>query len=198
MELTLLIISYENSQNKCGIMPAYNAARYITESIESILKQTFTDIEVIIVNNGSTDNTVNIINSFEDGRIRLRENVHDFIGSLNLGVSRAKGKYIARMDADDIMLPGRLQVQYEFMESNPEVDISGTWLKTFGDVEYEMRKDVHPIGLQLQAITYTPVYHPSVIFKQEIITHFPCVDGIYQVYDKAYLYAEDYRLGYTC
>ena len=89
-------------------MPVYNASRYLRDCIDSILSQSFTDFELLIVDDGSTDDSVEIIRSYSDSRIRLIENKHDYIGSLNLLLQEARGKYIARMDADDVMLPNRL------------------------------------------------------------------------------------------
>lgn len=106
-------------------LPVYNRAKYIGECIESILQQTFTDFELLIVDDGSTDETCDVILSYNDPRIRLILGEHDYIGSCNRLYDEAKGKYIARMDSDDLMLPNRLRIQYEYMESHPEVDILG-------------------------------------------------------------------------
>lgn len=85
-------------------MPVYNASRYLRDCIDSILSQSFTDFELLIVDDGSTDDSVEIIRSYSDSRIRLIENKHDYIGSLNLLLQEARGKYIARMDADDVIM----------------------------------------------------------------------------------------------
>lgn len=155
------------------VMPAYNASEYIRESIDSILEQTYNNFELIIIDDGSADTTIEIINAYQDERIRLIYNEHDFIGSLNLGMTKARGKYIVRMDSDDIMLPERLQKQYDFMEANPSIDISGTWMKTFGQSKREMNNAVNHIGLQLQSIFFTPVYHPTAIFKKKDYIYLP-------------------------
>ncbi|WP_165026670.1 glycosyltransferase family 2 protein [Dysgonomonas sp. ZJ279] len=176
------------------VMPTYNASEYISVSIDSILEQIYEDFELIIIDDGSTDNTIAIISTFRDDRICLIRNDHDFIGSLNLGMTRARGKYIVRMDSDDIMLPNRLQIQYNFMEINPSIDVSGTWMKTFGQREKEMRNAVNHNALQLQSILFTPIYHPTAIFRKEVIYNFPKVNGNYQIYNKEYIYAEDYKL----
>lgn len=85
-------------------MPVYNASRYLRDCIDSILSQSFTDFELLIVDDGSTDDSVEIIRSYSDSHIRLIENKHDYIGSLNLLLQEARGKYIARMDADDVIM----------------------------------------------------------------------------------------------
>jgi glycosyltransferase involved in cell wall biosynthesis len=103
------------------VLPVYNEEKYIGESIESMLNQSFCDFECIIINDGSVDNTENIIRSFKDQRIRMMTNEEN-IGlskSLNKGIRVSKGDYIARMDANDIALESRLEEQFIFMESHP-------------------------------------------------------------------------------
>lgn len=113
-------------------MPMYNASQYLRECIDSILLQTFTDFELLIVDDGSTDDSCDIVRSYNDSRIRLIENKHDYIASLNMLLDEAKGKYIARMDADDVMMPYRLEKQYNYMEQNIEVDVLGGGMSLFG------------------------------------------------------------------
>ena len=87
------------------MMVVHNGEKYIYDCMESISKQTFSDFELLIVNDGSTDRTREIILSFKDSRIKLIDNTHDYIDSLNIGLNESNGEYIARIDADDIMLP---------------------------------------------------------------------------------------------
>ena len=91
------------------VMPVYNAARWLRECMESILSQDFTDFELIVADDGSTDDSRAIVRSFADARIRLLELPHDYIGTLNRMLAEARGRYICRMDADDLMVPGRLR-----------------------------------------------------------------------------------------
>lgn len=95
-------------------MPVYNREDYINECIDSILHQSFQNVEIIIVDDGSTDNTCALIESYQDSRIKLVKNRHNYIESTNLLFELAQGKYIARIDSDDIMLPKRLETQYFF------------------------------------------------------------------------------------
>ena len=108
------------------VMPVYNSGKYVNEAIRSVLAQSFDDFEFIIVDDGSTDNTQSIIHSFVDTRIKFIQNKHDFIGSLNRGMSSATGKYVARMDADDIMHIDRLKIQHAVMQRHSEITICGT------------------------------------------------------------------------
>jgi len=115
------------------LMPVYNAERYVGKAIESILKQTFKDFEFLIINDNSTDNSLSIINSYHDPRITLFSNKNNcgLSYTLNRGIEIAKGEYIARMDADDISLPKRLEKQIKFMENHPEIGICGAWIHSF-------------------------------------------------------------------
>lgn len=119
------------------VMPVFNGEKFIKDSIESTLNQTFTDFEFIIVNDGSTDNTKEIIESYKDRRIKLY-NLNKNLGpgmAANVAISYCRGKYIARMDADDIQHPSRLLRQYEFLEQNPKVSLVYSNVDFFPDNE---------------------------------------------------------------
>ena len=109
------------------VLSAYNAEKYIKEAVDSILMQTFTDFEFIIINDGSMDNTLSILQSYNDKRLNIisREN-KGIVASSNEGLDIAKGKYIARMDADDISLPTRFEKQVEFLDDNVDYVVVGT------------------------------------------------------------------------
>ena len=113
-------------------MPTYNMATFLLECIPSILEQDYGNFELIIVNDGSTDQTAEVVHSFPDNRIVYVRREHDYMASMNAGVRLAKGKYIIRMDADDLMLQGRIRKQVEYMEAHPEVDVCGSGMKNFG------------------------------------------------------------------
>jgi glycosyltransferase involved in cell wall biosynthesis len=152
------------------VMPAYNAEKYITEAINSILSQTFTDFEFIIINDASTDSTKEIIGSFQDPRIKLINNEQNqgVANSLNIGIAEAKGKHIARMDADDISLPHRLQTQFDFMEQNPEIDICGSWIETFGDNQRIIKVPEKYDDIKDELFFSCPMLHPTLIFKKNL------------------------------
>lgn len=117
------------------LMPAYNSEKYIAEAIDSILNQTFTDFEFIIINDGSTDNTAKIIRNYarKDLRIRFINNRQNrgFIKRLNDCLDLASGEYVAKMDSDDISLPTRLEKQVEFLDSHPDIGMVGCGLQAF-------------------------------------------------------------------
>lgn len=114
-------------------MPAYNAEKYVAEAIESVLKQSFGDFEFIIVDDGSTDETLSIIRSYQDARIKLILSSHDFIASLNTGLNTVTSKYTARMDADDRMHIDRLKIQYSRLEESPQITVCSSWMASFGE-----------------------------------------------------------------
>jgi len=126
------------------IMSVYNSESFLREAVDSILSQTFKDFEFVIINDGSTDGTRAILESYKDSRIVL---VHQgnmgLTRSLNKGISMARGKYIARQDADDISMPNRLQTQFEYMETNVNIGLVGSYYfiidengKTISEVGY--------------------------------------------------------------
>lgn len=177
------------------LMPVYNGERYLRESIESILNQTFTDFEFLIINDGSTDNSKEIILSYNDPRIRYVENEKNISlnPTLNKGLQLSTSKYIARMDCDDISLPERLEKQVGFMESNPNIGICGTYLKTIGknqNNKWSLPKNHN--GICCELLFTSPIYHPTAMFRNDIIKQF----NLY--YHPDFFFAEDYELWSRC
>jgi glycosyltransferase involved in cell wall biosynthesis len=151
------------------VMPVYNREQYLKESIESILNQTFTDFEFIIVDDQSTDSSWQIIQDYaaKDSRIVAVKNngKKGCYSARNCGNRLAKGKYIAVMDSDDIALPERLQTQFDFMEQNPNIDICGSWAKTFGDRDETIKILQYHEEIRDETFFYCPMIHPSVAFR---------------------------------
>jgi len=156
------------------LMPAYNAGKYIAEAIESVLQQSFKDFQLLIINDGSTDNTEEIISSFIDERIVLINQSHKGIAvALNKGLSKAHSIYIARFDADDICFPQRLQQQVSFLDNHAGYIIVG------GEAEYISEDGQHlfdfkSIGHTHQEIiqkiySYCPFIHSSVMYRKEAV-----------------------------
>lgn len=171
-------------------MPVYNCENFLKEAIDSVLNQSFTDFEFLIIDDGSTDRTLSIIESYKDERIVLIRNEHNFIGSLNCGLARARGKYIARMDADDIMHQDRLKVQYTVMEECPEIDICSSWMYAFGkDVSKTLLSTLsgQVVSPVITLLKYNFVYHPTVMYRTEFMrTH--------RLEYQSYEHAEDLKL----
>jgi len=174
------------------LMSVFNCEEYLHESIESILGQTFSDFEFIIVNDGSTDKTDNIIKEFEDERIVYVKNKSN-IGlsrSLNIGINKAKGKYIARIDADDIAVVRRLDIQYKFMKNNPEYGLTSSCISVIN--EKGVVKEEKCSYLNTEDIFYllhfrNCIAHSSVMFKKEIVIN----ENGYNVNIR---FAQDYEL----
>ena len=169
-------------------MPVYNGEPYLKESIESILNQTYRQIEFIIVNDGSTDNSWNVINEYaqKDRRIvALTQNNIGLTKSLNKCINIAKGEYIARQDSDDISLYNRLEKQLPWLKDKGfDLCSSRTWLI--------QEKRISPrVGFYLPKpmilCLYNPFVHGTYLFKKNVITE---IGG----YDESFLYAQDYRL----
>jgi len=172
------------------LMPAYNAYEYIGVAIESILNQTFTDFEFIIINDGSTDKTAQIIGEYakRDKRIKLVNNSKNkgLIGVLNEGLDLAHGEYIARMDSDDISLPTRFEKQIKYMDGHQQCGVLGTWFQCFGN-----STDIvcHPKRIKLLNILAGQfVGHPTVMLRKSVIDKYDFR------YDMNYKHAEDYEL----
>lgn len=148
------------------ILPVYNGASYLSESIESILKQTFRDFELLIINDASADNSCEIIKSFSDRRIVYLEHNQNMglVAALNNGIFHSKGRYIVRMDQDDVSLPDRLAMQFDFMEKNPDCIVSGTQVKVIGGpgkLEYPLTDHECRVNL----VFSPPFAHPAVIMR---------------------------------
>ena len=150
------------------LLPAYNAEKYLVEAVDSILKQTFVDFELLIIDDGSTDNTLNIINSFKDSRIRIVKHAENngLIFSLNEGLSLAKSKYILRMDADDIALPNRLKVQVDFMNQHQEIAAAGSFYHVIGREEVQ-KMPTSNNTIKVHMLFHTAMAHPTMILRRE-------------------------------
>ncbi|MFA6797435.1 MAG: glycosyltransferase [Candidatus Paceibacterota bacterium] len=164
-----------NSENiKVSIlMPVFNAEKYLRKAIDSIILQTEKKWELILVDDGSTDNSIDVVSSYQDDRIKYFKKEHSgIVDTLNFGLSKCSGKYIARMDSDDISKPERLEKQIKFMEDNSFV-LSGTFADIIdcldnitGNIEY-LPKENKKIKLFL--LFHNPFIHSSVIFNKNII-----------------------------
>lgn len=180
------------------IMSVYNSEKYLKESIESILTQTYKNFEFIIIDDGSTDNSLNVISQYkkEDNRIKVitREN-RGLVYSLNEGIALAKGEYIARMDGDDISINYRLEKQLSFLEENEDISILGSSIYVFGNRDIEQmgksekwfeqklaQQDLEKIFLHACAIP-----HPTIMMRKSIF-------NVLKGYKDDFKTAEDYDL----
>ena len=172
-------------------MPVHNGEAFVAGAIESILDQTFRDFEFLIIDDGSTDRSVRIIEGYGDSRIRLVRNEQqvELIRTLNRGLELARGRYVARMDADDVSLPKRLERQVGFLEANPGVGACGTWIVTMGDREGEIwRFPESAEEIRCRLLFGASLAHPTVCMRRSAFVRHRLQ------FDEAYPHAEDYQL----
>lgn len=160
----------------CVLMATYNDERYLQSALDSILNQTYTDFELLVVNDGSTDRTVDILQhcAARDARIRVVncEANGGLARALNIGLAQTRAQFVARMDADDIALPQRLQRQMDYLQAHPEIDVLGTFSE---DIDESGRRTGRirrmPVGVRKNAdlVWTNPVIHPTVVFRADKI-----------------------------
>lgn len=170
------------------VLPVYNSALYIEESLVSMLHQTYPDFEIIVIDDGSTDGTLQKIQAFADPRIRLiahQEN-RGLVGTLNEGLSLARGEYIARMDGDDIALPERLERQVAYLDAHPEVGVLGTQAHLLGIDKVTTKPLVHE-EIRVWQLFHCTFVHPTVMLRRSVIEN----HGIRYL---PYPHAEDYEI----
>lgn len=174
------------------IMPVYNAERYVAEAIDSILGQTYKDFEFIIINDGSTDGSLQLIKSYKDPRIHIisRKN-KGLVASLNEGIKLARGDYIARMDADDVSYSERFAAQVKFLDEKRSVDLIGAQITTIDEggksIDKIISKPVEPRDIQLLLGHGSIIAHPTVMLRRSALVK---VGG----YNQKYWPAEDFDL----
>ncbi|KUP23068.1 glycosyltransferase family A protein [Paenibacillus sp. DMB5] len=171
------------------IMPVYNNAIYLQDAVNSILLQTLSDLELIIIDDGSTDGSAGIIHEIKDARVKkIFHSVNmGIVTSLNQGLDLARGEYIARMDSDDVAALNRLEVQAYFMDQNPHIDICGTGYTTNYTGPVKLNPQRHD-EIKVWLLFHSCLLHPSVMMRQSSI------DRLGIRYDHDYPHAEDYEL----
>ena len=174
------------------VMAVYNGSEYLRLAMESVFSQSFESFEFIIVDDCSTDDTAQIIRSFEDSRVVYSRNAENIgqTASLNVGLARAQGELVARIDADDVWYPQKLTRQCEFMASHPEVTVCGTWadrIDARGAVVGTFSPPTDPIEIRYRLLWGSPVCHVSVVMRRAAILE---CGG----YLPGYRFAADYAL----
>ena len=156
------------------ILSVYNDEKYIDKCLESIINQSFKNFELIVINDGSTDGSLNKIQSFEDERIRLFSQKNSGLPeSLNKAINLSRGKYIARIDADDICFNNRIESQFYYMERNPNVDILGSnamIIDEAGQTLNQKKVLSHSEDIYLSAHLFCPLSHPTYFVKKSTYT----------------------------
>lgn len=181
------------------IMPLYNAEKHLRGALESVIAQTFTDYELIVIDDCSTDGTAAILDTFDDPRIQRLRNERNLgiVGALNRGLDVARGVYIARMDGDDLAYPERFAAQVAYLDAHPEVGLLGTKYVHIDDqgayvyegVEAPPPPEPSSRGyLRWSLLWMTTIQHPTAVIRRSVIED----HGLR--YDPAFFTAEDYEL----
>jgi glycosyltransferase involved in cell wall biosynthesis len=174
------------------LMPVYNGEIFLKEAIDSILNQTFTDFEFLIINDGSTDRSEEIILGYKDSRIRYIKNDENLrlIRTLNKGINLANGQFLVRMDADDISLPNRIERQVYFMQNNAEVVVAGSWFQSTGDNNIIVQYPTLHNAIVTEFLYKCSICHPSTIWRLENL------DTL--AFNTDFDHAEDYEFWIQC
>ncbi|MDQ3051273.1 MAG: glycosyltransferase [Bacteroidota bacterium] len=184
-----------NQQHKISVLvPCYNAGKYIREAVDSILNQTYKNLEILLIDDGSTDETRSIINEYsrKDSRVVpvYNETNLGLIKTLNKGVELATGEYIARMDSDDISALNRMEVLYDYFLLHPQTDVVSA-AYYYLDTQSKVIRKAYPkatLSTALRFVSFfcTPVNHPCVMGKTEVFKE--------NKYDEIFIHSEDYEL----
>lgn len=171
------------------LMPVYNSEDYLGLAIESILNQTYTNFEFLIINDCSTDNSLEIILAYKDSRIKVFNNKQNsgISETLNWGLQQAKGKYIVRMDSDDSSFSNRIEKQVEFLEKNTEYILCGSNYSIM-DSTYKVELPEKHDAIKTVLLESCCIAHPTAVFKKEVL------ENNNLLYIKEQEPAEDYHL----
>lgn len=178
------------------LMSVYNGERFLRESIDSVLAQTFRDFELLLINDGSSDGSRAILaDRASDARIRIIDNERNIglTASLNAGLAAARGEYVARHDADDVAAPTRLEKQVRALDERPEIAVLGTAVRTIDEHGRQLRSTAFPrcttpISIRWQLLFEPPFAHSSVMFRRSVV--FEMLGG----YDERYRTSQDFEL----
>ncbi len=156
------------------LMPVYKTAPYLREAMDSILSQSFTDFELIVLNDCSPDNAEEIMDTYSDPRIvRYKGEKNEGLANvLNVGIGMARGKYIARMDSDDLSLPNRLQVQVDYLEKHPKIDLVSVGMQLFGARNDMWIRENDPEKVKITAMFFSPILHASSVWRKDSFERF--------------------------
>jgi len=192
-----------NSPAITVLIPAYNAANYIAEAIHSVLSQTFTAFELLILDDGSTDETVAEIKKFDDPRIRLIICEHKGVAlTLNQGLKEARGFYVARFDADDVCYADRLRIQYDFMQSNPDYILIGSeadYIDMNGEYVFTLKyRGYSDAAIRSLDPVVCPFSHVTVMYKKEEVVRAGGYDSNAHTFEDHLLWLKLIRVGKVC
>ena len=153
------------------VLPVYNGEKYLAAAMRSVLAQTFRDFEIVVVDDGSTDRTAEILAGFSDARLRLIRQSQNLglVAALNTGIRESQSEFIARMDADDICHPRRFEKQVAYLETHPDVSVCGTWYRTFGARRRSVRVPVEPEHIRARLFFGWAMGHPTIMMRRSFL-----------------------------
>ncbi|WP_052321475.1 glycosyltransferase family 2 protein [Ralstonia sp. A12] len=161
------------------LLCAHNAEAHISEAIESILSQSHVQLECIIIENGSTDRTWEIIQGYADSRLRaFQTNIAQLPFNLNYALMHARGEYIARMDADDVAHPERLRKQVNFLVANPDIGVVGSWFERFGENPGMCSLPIDDASIRRSLPFRLALCHPSIMMRRDVLLSARGYEGI--------------------
>ncbi len=172
------------------ILPLYNQGQFVREAVASILAQTDKNFELIVIDDASTDNSARIVESFNDQRITLIRNNNNIgtTATLNIGMMLAKGEYVARMDADDVSLPNRFELQRSFMEINQDIAVCGSHVLTIGSHSEVVKRPLGSEAIKCFLLAGPPFSHSTVMMRRSVLER----HGLQ--YEETFRTAQDYDL----
>ncbi|MFP4526914.1 MAG: glycosyltransferase family 2 protein [Candidatus Kapaibacterium sp.] len=173
------------------LMSVYNSEQFLRRAMESALAQTFRDFEFLIVNDGTTDSSIDIVREFDDKRIRIIKNERNLglTASLNRGINESKGEFIARFDTDDMMTPRRIEVQYNYMRENPECGVCASLADIIDENDQVVRRTNFPArqkAIMWSLLFVNPITHSSAMVRTELLKKNP--------YDEYFKKSQDFEL----
>ncbi len=177
------------------LLPTYNSSNSIAQCVESILCQTYRNIELIIINDGSTDDTLEVLQGYESEKVRVYslESNQGIVAALNYGASFCKGDYIARADSDDLYHPSRIETQVNFLNENLSVGICGTFQNIFGGYNDGKNKTSIEHDEIIISLLFGPtMLHPTVMFRASVLSDLTRSGK--KLYNPDYYLCEDYEL----
>jgi glycosyltransferase involved in cell wall biosynthesis len=177
------------------VMPVYNAQATLRAAIDSILAQTLESFEFIILDDGSTDGSSELLQEYQSKDTRLRVypcDHHGIVTALNKGLELAQGEFIARMDADDLSLPHRFEIQLAYLRQHPEVGVCGSWAQRFGGDGGVIRSLADPRDVRAELLFQSPIIHPSAMLRSELLRKHNLR------YEAGDIHAEDHGLWLRC
>ena len=187
------------------LMPCFNAMPFLPEALESIIHQTYSNLEILCINDGSTDNTGDVLEDYakKDARIKVVHNETNLklIRSLNKGIELAQGEYIARMDADDITDLRRIEIQINYFLENPDTDILSTGSYNFSEEGFVFSRKTprahYPETVFFASFFYVPIGHPELLIRTNVLRDNPFLYEDYALHTEDYeLWSRLARLGY--